>query len=133
MKLMPKLNKLTPMLTVTNMDETIRFYHDLLGFECCNRNEGWARLLNYGAEIMIALPNARMAFEHPQFTGSFYMILDDVDALWQEVRDKVTVVFPIENFYYGMREFAIRDNNGYMLQFGSEITDPSQIPPRDED
>jgi hypothetical protein len=27
-----------------------------------------------------------------------------------------------------MREFAIRDNNGYILQFGQEITDPEQIP-----
>jgi len=39
-----------------------------------------------------------------------------------------TIVYPIENFYYGMREFAIRDNNGYILQFGQEITDPTQIP-----
>jgi hypothetical protein len=26
--------------------------------------------------------------------------------------------YTIENFEYGMREFAIYDNNGYMLQFG---------------
>jgi len=29
------------------------------------------------------------------------------------------VVYPIESFDYGMREFAIRDNNGYILQFGA--------------
>jgi hypothetical protein len=28
------------------------------------------------------------------------------------------VVYPIEDFSYGMREFAIRDNSGYILQFG---------------
>jgi len=123
-----KLNKLTPMLTVANMDTTIRFYHDVLGFECSNRAEGWATLLNYGVEIMIALPNAHVPFQKSLFTGSFYMNLDDVDALWQSVRDKTDVVYPIENFYYGMREFAIRDNNGYILQFGSSIVDPSEIP-----
>jgi uncharacterized glyoxalase superfamily protein PhnB len=127
-----KLNKLTPMLTVTNMDETIRFYRDVLGFECANRSEIWATLLNYDVEIMIALPNAHVPFEKPQFTGSFYFNPDDVDALWQRLKDKATVVYPIENFFYGMREFAIRDNNGYCLQFGSEIKDPSQIPPPDE-
>ena len=26
-----------------------------------------------------------------------------------------------EDFEHGMREFAIYDNNGYMLQFGQEI------------
>jgi uncharacterized glyoxalase superfamily protein PhnB len=128
-----KLNKLTPMLTVTNMDETIRFYRDVLGFECANRSEGWATLLNHGVEIMIALPNAHLPIEKPHFTGSLYMNLDEVDPLWQKIVGKASAVYPIENFYYGMREFAIRDNNGYMLQFGSEITDLSQIPPPDED
>jgi uncharacterized glyoxalase superfamily protein PhnB len=56
------------------------------------------------------------------------MKLDDVDSLWQQLKDKTTVVYPLENFFYGMREFAIRDNNAYLLQFGSEIEDPSQIP-----
>lgn len=32
-----------------------------------------------------------------------------------------SVVYPIETFAYGMREFAIRDNNGYILQFGREV------------
>jgi uncharacterized glyoxalase superfamily protein PhnB len=121
------------MLTVTDMDETIHFYHDVLGFQCGKRIEGWATLHNQSVEIMIALPNAHLAFERPQFTGSFYMKLDDVDALWQQVRDKTVVVYPIENFHYGMREFAIRDNNGYMLQFGTEIEDPAQIPPPEEE
>jgi hypothetical protein len=34
---------------------------------------------------------------------------------------EVTIVYPLEDFPYGMREFAIRDNNGYILQFGQEI------------
>jgi hypothetical protein len=29
--------------------------------------------------------------------------------------------YPIENFAYQMREFAIRDVNGYIIQFGREI------------
>jgi len=48
-------------------------------------------------------------------------------------KTKQTIVYPIENFYYGMREFAIRDNNGYILQFGQEITDPTQIPGPEDD
>ncbi|HKD80926.1 MAG TPA: hypothetical protein VKH81_14610 [Candidatus Angelobacter sp.] len=52
-----------------------------------------------------------------------------MDALWDEIKDRANVVYPLESFYYGMREFAIRDNNGYILQFGQEISDPSQIPP----
>jgi len=36
------------------------------------------------------------------------------------LKDKVRVCYPLENFEYGMREFAIYDNNGYLLQFGQE-------------
>lgn len=78
---------------------------------------------------MIALPNAHVPFEKPVFTGSLYFSPDNVDALWESLHDKATIVYPIENFFYGMREFAILDNNGYMLQFGQEIQSPSLIPP----
>jgi hypothetical protein len=36
-------------------------------------------------------------------------------------KENTKVCYPIENFEYGMREFAIYDNNGYLLQLGQEI------------
>ena len=60
------------------------------------------------------------------FTGSLYINPDDVDALWEQVKDKARVCYPIETFDYGMREFAIYDNNGYLLQFGHETLDAMQ-------
>lgn len=116
-----KLENLIPMLWVNNLDDTIRFYVDLLGFDCTNRLEGWASLKKDAVELMISLPNEHEAFERLQFTGSFYFHPDDVDAIWNQVKDKASVVYPIENFPYGMREFAIRDNTGYILQFGQSI------------
>ena len=124
-----KLENVRPVLAVTNIDATVHFYRDVLGFECANRMDGWAALCKDNVEVMISLPNAHEPFEKPTLTGSIYFNTTDVDALWEQIKDKVSVVYPIENFFYGMREFAIRDNNGYILQFGQEITDPAQIPP----
>jgi hypothetical protein len=42
-----------------------------------------------------------------------------VAALWAEVKDVAKIAYPLEVFDYGMSEFAIYDNNGYMLQFGA--------------
>jgi hypothetical protein len=39
-----------------------------------------------------------------------------MDALWNELKDKARISCGIEDFEYGMREFAIH----YMLQFGQE-------------
>ena len=128
-----KLDNVRPMLAVTSIDDTILFYRNLLGFECVNRMGGWAALRKDEVEIMISLPNAHEPFERPRLTGSLYFNANDVGSLWDEIKDKVNVVYPLENFYYGMREFAIRDNNGYILQFGQEISDPSQIPPPEMD
>lgn len=124
-----KMKAVKPMLTVASLEATITFYRDILGFQCVSRVDYWAALRNGEAEVMIALPNAHVPFEKPAFTGALYFNPDDVDALWESLRDRVTIVYPIENFFYGMREFAILDNNGYMLQFGQEIEDPSLIPP----
>jgi uncharacterized glyoxalase superfamily protein PhnB len=128
-----KLESVRPVLAVNDIDETIRFYRDVLGFECANRMDGWAALSRDSVELMISLPNAHEPFEKPTLTGSIYFNTTDVDALWEQIKDKVGVVYPIENFFYGMREFAIRDNNGYILQFGQEITDLAQIPPPEVD
>ena len=57
----------------------------------------------------------------PTFTGSLYFHTDDVDTLWQRLKDRARICYPIDNFEYGMREFAIYDNNGYLLQFGQPL------------
>lgn len=115
-----KLEVVVPMLTVTDLDATIAYYRDALGFECLERMEGWAVVQRNGIEVMFSLPNRHVPFEKPIFTGSLYFRLDDVDALWLELKDKTKIVYPIETFDYGMREFAVLDNNGYCLQFGTE-------------
>jgi uncharacterized glyoxalase superfamily protein PhnB len=118
-----RLNQFVPVLWTHDLDKTIAFYQALLDFECVNRRDadGWAMLRNDEVELMLSLPNAHEPFDKIQFTGSFYFHPENVDELWQQLKDKATVVYPIENFDYGMREFAIRDNNGYILQFGQEI------------
>lgn len=111
------------MLWTAELDETILFYTATLGFTIGEKNEewGWAALYRDGVEIMLAKPNEHTVFEKPVFTGSLYFTADDVDALWCQLKDKVQVCYPPENFEWNMREFGIYDNNGYLLQFGAEI------------
>ena len=111
------------MLWTEQLEETITFYTQILGFTCGERDDnwGWASLRKDSVELMLARPNAHAAFEKPGFTGSFYFTTDEVDKLWERVKDKAKVCYPVENFEWQMREFAIYDNNGYLLQFGQEI------------
>ncbi len=111
------------MISSANFQETVDFYTSTLGFTCDERNDeyGWASLHRDSVEIMIAIPNDLIPFEKPIFTGSFYINTDKIDELWNQLKNKATVVYPIENFEYGMREFAIYDNNDYLIQFGQDV------------
>lgn len=118
-----KLNYLRPVLLTAKLEETITFYTSILGFTVTDKNEewGWASLHRDGVHIMLSKPNEHMAFSKPVFTGSFYINVNNVDDLWAQLNDKVQICYGIEDFDWQMREFAIYDNNGYVLQFGEEI------------
>jgi uncharacterized glyoxalase superfamily protein PhnB len=115
---------LNPVLYTKNLDQTIQFYTEKLGFTCIEKNEvlNWTLLQSGTIEIMFSHPVESIAFETAQFTGSFYFNIDAVDILWEELKDNVRICYEIETFEWGMREFAIYDNNGYVLQFGQETT-----------
>lgn len=118
-----KIVSISPTLYTRELRATIAFYVDALGFELegHDEHEGWAAVKHGDVRMMFSLPNAHVPFEKPTFTGSIYLSTDSVDAIWRKVKDKSVVVYPVEDFDYGMREFCILDNNGYMIQFGQEI------------
>ena len=107
---------LQPVIRTAHVDATVNFYCDLLGFSVDERNDdwGWARLSKDSVKVMIA---KSIADQDPHFTGSFYFEVDDVDSLWDAYKDKSSVCYEIEDFPWEMREFAIFDNNNYILQF----------------
>jgi len=118
-----RLTRLSPMLYTKDLRKTVDFYTSVLGFRCeaLRENYGWASVRLDDVRIMFALPNDHLPFDKPTFTGSIYLYPDDVDEVWKQVKTKAEVCYPIEDFEYGMREFAILDNNGYMLQFGQAL------------
>lgn len=118
-----KLLELTPMLWTSDLKGTIDFYVNELAFTCHEHSDewGWASLGRDGIGIMFSVPNAHIPFDGSKCTGSFYFRVDNADELWEAWKDKLHIAYSIETFDYGMRDFAIYDNNGYMLQFGHEL------------
>lgn len=118
-----KLTSLRPILWTDQLEETIAFYTEHLGFSTREKNDdwGWAALVCNEVELMLAKPNSHTPFDGPKFSGSFYFNTDDVNGLWNRLKDKAKVCYEPEEFEWGMREFAIYDNNGYLLQFGEPL------------
>jgi uncharacterized glyoxalase superfamily protein PhnB len=70
---------------------------------------------------MFSIPNAHRNISKPIMSGSLYIKTNEVATLWKSLKDVCEVCYPLEDFEYGMREFAIYDNNGYLLQFGQDL------------
>ncbi len=100
---------------------SVKFYVDQLGFTCTLQLEGFARVQLGAAEIMLALPNAHRPWQGPHFTGSIYLDVDNVDELWESLKTRARIVYPIETMEYGLREFGVLDDNGYQLSFAQQV------------
>ncbi|MEN5307183.1 VOC family protein [Chryseobacterium cucumeris] len=117
---MTQFTALRPVFWTENLDETITFYMNVLGFTLMGRNDDWqwASLRKNDIYIMLSQPNKHENNLSIGFSGSFYFNVNQVDDLWEDLKTKAKVCYEIETFEWGMREFAIYDNNGYILQFG---------------
>ena len=125
---MPHFKKLTPNLLVANVERSLAFYAGTLGFERGMTVPDaspfvFASVTSEPVEIF--LNDAATAIkEYPAFggkpigaTGTLYIEVEGVDALHDRLKSSVKIVMPIATQFYGMREFAIEDPDGYILTF----------------
>ena len=107
--------------TTQDVARSVKFYVEPLGFTCTLQLEGFARVQLGAADIMLALPNAHRRWEGASFTGSIYLDVDNVDELWEALKTRASIVYPIETMEYGLREFGVLDDNGYQLSFAQHL------------
>ena len=127
---MTRLVQLRPMLDAADIDETIAFYTDVLGFTATDRMEGWVSLLKDDVRLMFNQLHTHddvdedHGHDHPSepvMTGSLYFNVDDVDALAIDLGGKVALAFGPATQPHGMREIGFPDPNGYFLVFGTPV------------
>ncbi|MDR1406471.1 MAG: hypothetical protein LBJ23_00310, partial [Tannerella sp.] len=51
---------------------------------------------------------------------SFYMEGKGIETLYAELKDRNLTVSELKLTWYGIKEFYLRDNNGYILGFAEE-------------
>ena len=66
--------------------------------------------------------------EYPAFggkpigaTGTMFIEVEGVDALHDRLKASVKIVMPIVTQFYGLREFAIEDPDGYVITFAERV------------
>jgi lactoylglutathione lyase len=129
--------KQTPNIMVMDIAQTIGFYQDVLGFAVVVTMppEGaplvWAMVQRDGVELMFQQQDS-LAEEMPLFGDmpvgaslSLYMEIDDVQGMADTLKGRVEIVRDVHTTFYGMREFAFKDCNGYILVYAEQVSQSS--------
>ena len=123
-----KLKKMLPTLMVEDVQASIEFYKTALNFKLTKTipdTEPFDWVEMKSGPIQIALqPQSVMEFDIPEMQGlktgstlEFRVKVDNIDALYAQVKDQVEISQDIQTFYPDTREFRIRDCNGYFWVF----------------
>jgi lactoylglutathione lyase len=129
---MPVFTKLTPNLLVASVERSLAFYVDTLGFApgmTVPDQSPFAFASVASGPVEIFLNDAAGAVkEYPAFagrpigaTGTLFIEVEGVNALHDRLNGTVKVVMPIVTKFYGMREFAIEDPDGYVITFAERV------------
>lgn len=113
---------------VGNVNETVSFYRDILGFEVVMSmpTSGvmvWAFMKRGGVSLMFQERHS-LTDEFPRYkdqpvgaTVTFYIDVADVHTLFEHIKGNVIIAAEMHTTPYGSTEFAIEDINGYVLVF----------------
>jgi uncharacterized glyoxalase superfamily protein PhnB len=127
-----KFTDVTPNLIVSDIDRSLAFYRDVLGFSVVATVPdaapfvfAWMQrdevkvFLNTVGPVEEELPG--LAARPIGGTATIYMAIEadspaeGIDALFDSVKSKARVIMPPKDQFYGMREFGIEDPDGYVI------------------
>ena len=120
---------LTPNLITDDITRAVAFYRDVLGFSVSRtvpdgppfvfvwlERDGVNVFLNDATSVHNEMPGVSSLVVGQSGVAMFIMV-QQIAALWEQVRDKATVIMPLKDQWYGMTEFAVVDPDGYVITF----------------
>ena len=123
------MQAMSPNLGVPNVDETVQFYHDLLGFEliasvpdkAAGKPLDWA-FVQAGPVTLMFQQEQNLKDEYKNLAthpigGAFtlYLTISHFETAYAKAKTMATVLIEPHKTFYGAMEFAIKDLNGYTL------------------
>jgi uncharacterized glyoxalase superfamily protein PhnB len=135
-----KFADVTPNLIVSDIDRSLAFYRDVLGFSLVAsvpdaapfvfawmQRDGVSVFLNTVASVRDEQPD--IAARPIGGTATLYMVVEaetaalGVDALFDQVKSRARVIMPLKTQFYGMREFGIEDPDGYVIYAAQRVAE----------
>jgi len=112
--------KISPTLVVADMEATLAFYHDVLGFTAAMKSPEYSIVERDGQTIHFMKAASEEVMQCVRGHTEIYIEVSSISSLWEQVkmfkdRYKIRDLFDRE---YGMTEFHISDPNGCLVFVG---------------
>jgi PhnB protein len=129
---MSMTGRVIPIVAVASVDATRDFYVDTLGFSHQMGVVGKDGQLDFcsvllgEAQVMFSRDPAPVpATDSAKRPVDIYMEVDDVDAYHGRLTKKqVAMADPLTTQWWGARTFKLKDPNGYLLWFFTNVAEP---------
>jgi uncharacterized glyoxalase superfamily protein PhnB len=126
-----QFSSLTPNLIVADVERSIAFYRDVLGFAVEQTVPDapplvFAIVRSGPVEVYLNAPGPAVE-EYPAFkdrpiggTLTLFIRITGIRAAYDALKARVHVVMPLEKKWYGVTEFACTDPDGYVITFAEQ-------------
>jgi len=114
-----------PVLIVTNIDKSVDFYENGLGFSTAGK---WVKQDGTPDFAIVVLDNITLALQSGepvkhQAPWCAYLYVTDIEAYGAEITGKgVVLTREITDQFYGCRDLEIKDPDGNILCFGQDLS-----------
>ena len=117
---MSKLAQITPLISVSDIAQSIGFYADTLGFSTGYQSDDYAYMFRDNIAVRLLKLGEGADINLRQCC---YIDVEGIDALYESLRPKLDklpkgrIKIPFNQFY-GQREFHVIDEDNLLLMFG---------------
>ncbi len=123
------IKRMSFVLMVNNIEQTTEFYRDILNFEVVATSQGdngknsFAIIASDNYEIILQ-EKVNMINRYPYFnykdiggTASLFFEVNNLMDIYNSAKNKTQLISDLNQTFHGTKEFAILDNNGYVIIF----------------
>ena len=115
-----EIKRISPMLAVADMEQTLAFYQDMLGFVPTMKSAEYSIVARDGQIIHFMKAASEDVMKRLRGHVEIYIEVRGIRGMWDQVKSfkiryKIRDLFDRE---YGMTEFHIEDPNGYLIFVG---------------
>lgn len=97
---------------------TKSFYKEILGFDVVKFDQKSCTVKKEDCNLIFTSEDLWNG--SPNFTGTIYLFINDVDAYFESIKEKAFVQWPLQDMPYGIREFGVKDYDEYYIAFAQK-------------